>query len=104
MIKYQQLKSTFIKAHFYRLPTTRHVVAWLLVTADKKQAICCYLNRLNSAVKTQHPLPLHYLDAELTYSDSSGNRYTGNQLNTMGIPLKPTNADFTSQLIYLRQS
>ncbi|QER68277.1 alpha-galactosidase [Paucilactobacillus nenjiangensis] len=104
LIKYQQLKSTFIKAHFYRLPTTRHVVAWLLVTADKKQAICYYLNGLNSAVKTQHPLPLHYLDAELAYSDSSGNRYTGHQLNTMGIPLKPTNADFTSQLIYLCQN
>ncbi|WP_225420318.1 GH36 C-terminal domain-containing protein [Paucilactobacillus nenjiangensis] len=47
---------------------------------------------------------LHYLDDELAYSDSSGNRYTGHQLNTMGIPLKPTNADFTSQLIYLCQN
>ena len=104
VISYQTKYTDFKTANFYRLePWDSKKIAWLLVTKDKQQALCFYSYQLNSAVKQDLDLPLHYLDDNFTYQLESGAEYSGIELNQIGLMIPAADQDFQTKLILIKK-
>lgn len=94
----------FNDARFYRLLDWRDDAnrqAWLLVTRDRRQALCFWAAGLSSAVKVPRQLPLHYLADQRHYC-VNGQRLLGQTLNQVGLQILPASQDFVNQLIWLQ--
>lgn len=95
----------FNKANFYRLTKfDDDSIAWLLITQDKKNALLFFSYGLNSAVNDPFDLPLHYLDEKINYHLSTGEIFSGRELNLFGLSIPPVKKDFETQLIWLKQN
>lgn len=94
---YQEKYRQFQGANFYRLKSEGHTISWLLVTQDQTKALIFYSYGLTSAVKIPRNLPLHYLDDNRDYIIDS-QKYSGYELNTIGLPIEPAKEDFETFL------
>jgi alpha-galactosidase len=77
--------------------------AWMVVSADGAEALVFYflVRALPNAPLDR--LRLSGLDAQTTYADDDGNRYTGAQLMGFGLPLDGIYGDYQGKAWHLRR-
>ncbi|MDR1146951.1 MAG: alpha-galactosidase [Verrucomicrobiales bacterium] len=96
---YKQLRGLLANGDLYRLksPFTTSEAAWMVVAADRREALVTHVWQLIESNPRDHYLCLRGLDPALTYRLAGTDQlWRGDALMSAGLPVPRPQADFTS--------
>lgn len=102
---YKEVRPLLMQGDLYRLrsPFRSNEFAWMVVSADRREAVVTHVNVLAQANPTQLFLPLRGLDAALEYKVQGADvTYRGDALMQLGLPVPPAFGDFISTQWWLK--
>jgi alpha-galactosidase len=103
---YKECRDLLRDGDLYRLrsPFRTNEAAWMVVSPDQSEALVTHVSILALANASHDFLPLRGLDASATYEiEGSSEKYGGDALMQIGLPIPDRQGDFLSNLWHLRR-
>lgn len=102
--EYKGRRKLLMTGKFYRLqsPFDNRNCAWMIIDQNKDRAVIYYFIREYDTAALSYLLRIPYLDADKIYmEETSGRRFTGEELIHAGLTINPVPGDFPVVEVYL---